>query len=134
MPGPIVEHTVTLLTYLPLAAAGFAPDHRLDEHVRVLEKLVCREAYFPDGSVNDPGLVYAELHLAGLHFFNRLGDVGGHRARFRVRHETAGAEDFAEPADGTHHVRRGDHRVEIGPAFFLDAIDHVVAADEVRSG
>ena len=38
----------------------------------------------------------------------------------------------SRPAE-LHHVRRGDHRFVIRPAF-LNFLDHVVAADEIRAG
>ena len=39
IPGPIVEVSVILFTYLPLAAAGLAFDHRADQRLRVFGKL-----------------------------------------------------------------------------------------------
>jgi hypothetical protein len=86
-----------------------------------------------DRGVDDPGLVDAELHLAGLDLADRLGDVGRHGAGLRVRHQAARAEHLAEFADGPHHVRRRDDGVEVHPTS-LDLRHHIIAADNVRSG
>ena len=47
-----------------------------------------------------------------------------------VRHQALGAEHAAEPADQAHHVRGGDHRVEVDPALLLDLLDQVLGADD----
>ena len=61
------------------------------------------------------------------------GDVLGHRADLRVRHQAARAEHLAETADQRHHVRRGDAAVEVDLAA-LDLLDQVLRADHVGAG
>ena len=78
--------------------------------------------------------VGAELDLAGLHFLHGFGHIEGNRSGLGIRHQAARAEHFAQASDGLHHVRRGDHGVEIGPAFLLDLLHHVFAADDVSAG
>ena len=36
-------------------------------------------------------------------------------------------------ANRLHHVGRRDQRVEVGPVFLLDLLDHFFAADEIRA-
>src|SRR5712692_6490764 len=83
--------------------------------------------------MHDAGFIHAELHLASLDLFHRAGHVKGNRARFRVGHQSARAEHFAEPPGRFHHVRRGDHRFVIGPAFH-NLLHHIFAAHKIRAG
>ena len=132
-PGPIVDDTETLLTYLPLAATGFAFT-TLDASAFAFStsRSEAKEA-FPIGACTTPRLVDAILDLAGLNLGDRLVDVDGHRSRLRVRHETAGTEHPPELADRPHHVRRCDHGVEIYPPA-LNLLDELVATHDVGTG
>ena len=120
-------------TYLPFAAGGFALRTALMMRRGVVAELVRGEGDLADRNVDDRRLVDAELHLTGLDLLERLGDVERDGAGLRVRHQSAGTEDFAELSDRAHHVRRGDDGVVIDPAT-LDLLDHVVAADEISAG
>src|SRR5207244_12971346 len=64
----------------------------------------------------------------------RFHDVNGDSGGLWIGHQAARAEYLAEFADRTHHVRGRDHRVEIGPPFRLDLIDHIFATDEIGPG
>src|SRR5207244_3969762 len=75
-------------------------------------------------------LVHAELDLARLRLAHRAGDVEGHGAELRVRHEPPGTEHLAEAADLTHEVGRRDRRVELHPAA-LHALDEILGAHDV---
>src|SRR5699024_2016432 len=94
----------------------------------VLDQLLLREGDLADDVVQVRRTVGAELDLAALDVGDGLGDVHGHGARLRVRHEAAGAEHAAQLADLAHQVRRGHGRVEVGPAAG-DALDELVVAD-----
>ncbi|CAB4872108.1 unannotated protein [freshwater metagenome] len=75
-------------------------------------------------------LIDAELNLAALDVGDGLGDVHGHRAGLRVRHQATRAQDLAEGSDLAHEVRGRHCGVEVGPAA-LDLLDQVVGADEI---
>ena len=83
--------------------------------------------------MNQRGLIGAEFHLAGLDFFHGVSYVESHCTGLRIRHQAAWAKHLTQLTDGFHHVRRGDDGVIISPVFLLDFLDHVVAADDVRS-
>ena len=84
--------------------------------------------------MNHARLLDAELDTAGFELSHCLGDVRGHGANLRVRHEALGAEHTTQATHQAHHVGRGDHRVEIGPVFLLDLLGQVFRADEIRAG
>src|ERR1035438_7152708 len=109
-------------------------NHGADEAGSVFDQLFRRKADLADRGMDDSGFVHAELDFAGLDFLDRFRHVLGDRAGFRIGHQTARAENLAEFADRAHHVGRGDHGVEIRPAFGLDLVDHVVAAHEIGAG
>ena len=134
MPGPIVVETVTDRMYVPFADCRLQPQQRLDHRARVVAQLLAAERRLADAGLDDARLLDAELDAAGLELAHRLGDVVGHGADLRVRHQALGAEHAAEPADQTHHVGRRDHRVEVGPVLLLDLLDQVLGADGVRAG
>src|SRR5581483_12250400 len=83
-----------------------------------------------DRDVDVRAAVGAVLELAGLRVADRLRDVEGDRARLRVRHQAARAEDAAEAADVPHLVGRRDRDVELGEAL-LDPLREVGGADDV---
>ena len=87
----------------------------------------------PMPRVDDAGLLDAELDLAALGGLDRLGDVRGHGAELRVRHQALGAQHLAEAADDAHHVGRRDDAVEIDVAA-LDGLHQVFGADHVGAG
>src|SRR5262249_57110146 len=69
------------------------------------------------------------FHLAGLDLADTVRHVSGQdRSRLGGRHEAAGAEDLAEPADLAHHVLGSQGDVKIEPAFLLNLLDQLVAA------
>ena len=84
--------------------------------------------------MDDGGLVQTILHLTGFDVFHSLGDIHGHGAGLRVRHQALRAQDAADTADHAHHVRRGHADVEVEPVLLLDLLDHFFRAHIVRSG
>src|SRR5690606_34432820 len=82
----------------------------------VLDQLLIGEGDLPDDVVQVGRTVGAELDLAALDVRDSLGDIHGHGAGLRVRHEAAGTEHAAQLADLAHEVRGGHGRVEVGPA------------------
>ena len=133
MPGPIVDDNVTLLRYLPFAAAGFALTMLSTSACVLAISDSAAERGLAHRRVDDAGLVDAELHLAGLDFLDGVRDLERHGAGLRVRHQPARAEHLAEPADGAHHVGRRDDGVEIHPAA-VDLLDDVLAGHVVGAG
>ena len=80
--------------------------------------------------MDDASLFHPELDRAALGVFDRLSDVGCHRADPGVGHEAAGAQHLPEATYEGHHVRRGDHPVEFHePA--LDALHQILGAHDV---
>ena len=71
-----------------------------------------------------------ELDLATLDVRDGLGNVHGDGAGLGVRHQAAGTEDAAQTTDLAHHVRGGDHGVEVQVSA-LDLRDEVVVTDLV---
>ena len=118
---------------MPLAPDGLARLQRVDQGADVGRQRVLGEARLADAGVDDAGLLDAELDRAALGVLHRLADVRRHRADARVRHQAARAQHLTEPADQGHHVRRGDHPVELHEAA-LDALDQVLGADDVGAG
>jgi hypothetical protein len=70
-----------------------------------------------------------ELDLTCLDFPYGALDVEGDGTGFRRRHQAARAEDPAQLPYLPHHVRSGDHEIEVEPAV-LDAL-YVLDSDEV---
>jgi hypothetical protein len=68
-----------------------------------------------------------------LAFFTACGDIHGHRANARVRHQTARAEHLTETANQGHHVRGGDAAIEIDLAAWTD-LDQVFSAHHIGAG
>src|SRR5690606_34296034 len=87
-------------------------------------------ACLADTGMHDAGLLHAELDGAALRSLHRFGDIGGHRADLRVRHQAAGTEHLAETADERHHVRRRDAAVEIDLAA-LDDLREILRTDNI---
>ena len=79
-----------------------------------------------------PALSTRNSILPALDLAHRAADVEGHRAGLRVRHQSARTEHASELTELAHLVRRGDHHVEVEPAF-LD-LREVLGADEIGAG
>ena len=133
MPGPIVDATVRLLKYWPLAALGRARLIASTSAARFSSSCCGSKLALPKGDVDDTGLVDLELDAAGLDLLDGALEVEGDGARLGVRHQAAAAEDAAEPADHAHHVRRRERDVEVEPAG-LDALGEILATDLVGAG
>src|SRR4051812_43662924 len=103
-----------------------------DRHV-VLDEGPLLEALLADREVDVRAAVGAVLELAGLRVADGLPDLEGDRARLRVRHQAAGAEHAAEPADVAHLIRRRNRDVEVGEAL-LDPLCEIGRADDVGAG
>src|SRR5260221_127898 len=84
------------------------------------------------GTGDNPRLVDAEIHFAGLYFLYCFGDLDRHSAGLGVRHQAAWAKHLTQLSGGAHHVRRGNHRIVIRPAFH-DFLHDFVTADEIRA-
>ena len=107
---------------------------QLEQRPGVVAQLVAAERDLADAGVHDARLLGPELDAAALELADRLADVEGDGADLRVRHEAAGTEHAAEPADQAHHVRRGDGGVEVEPVLLRDLLDQVLGADDVGAG
>src|SRR3546814_16522391 len=62
----------------------------------------------------------SEFDLAALGVLHGFGDVRGHGAQLRVRHQALRTQRLAEASDDAHHVRRSD-----GAAIVEVAREHV---------
>ena len=107
-PGPIVLETVTLLTYVPFAADGFARTIWSMKAPRFSRSCLLGEGDLPDGRVHVSGLVDAELDLARLDLLHGAADVEGDGAGLGRRHQAPRTEDATERSDLAHEVRGGD--------------------------
>src|SRR3954447_25684222 len=116
-----------------LRGGGLRADDLVDDGRVVLEQRLVVEALLADREVDVRAAVGAVLEAACLRLLDDAADVHRDRARLRVRHQAARAEDAAEPADDAHHVGRRDGDVEVGEAL-LDPLREVVGADHVRAG
>src|SRR5699024_9844539 len=94
----------------------------------VLHQLLLGEGRLADHEVEVGVLVHTEFDPAALNVGDGLGDVHGHRSGARVRHEPAGTEHAAEPADLTHEVGGRNGNVEVGVTAG-DFLNEFVAAD-----
>src|SRR6266699_1716460 len=121
------------LDVLALGCGRLGFHHRLNYRLGVLGQLRAVKLNLADRAVHDPRLVDTEFHFAGLYFLDRLGHFEGDRTGLGVGHQPARAEHLTQLSGGAHHVRRGDHRVVIRPAFH-DFLHDFVPADEVRPG
>ena len=84
--------------------------------------------------MDDVGLVQAVLDLTGLDLLHGLGHVGGDGAGLGRGHQALGAQDLTEAAHNAHHVRAGDHHVELKPVLLLDLLHQVHIAHVIRAG
>src|SRR5919198_2836125 len=116
-----------------LRRARLGAEDLLQERRVVLGEPALVEALLADRDVDVRAAVGAVLELAGLRLADGLADLVRHRARLRVRHLPARAEDAAEPPYDAHLVRRRDGDVEVVEAAF-DPRREVGRADDVRSG
>src|SRR5919198_142923 len=112
---------------------GLCPDDLLDNRRVVLQQLTLVEALLPDRQVDIRAPVGAVLGLACFRVTARFADVERPRPRLRVRHLPTRAEDAAEPAHRSHHVRGRDGDVEVVEPL-LDPLGEVGRADKVRAG
>ena len=108
-------------------------DDGVHQGAEIFRQRLFGEARLADAGVDDARLLDAELDSAALGVLDRLGDIHGHRADFRIRHHAARTKDFAEPADDRHHVRRSDDFVEFDIAA-LHLLGEVFSADHVGAG
>src|SRR5919197_2147949 len=115
-----------------LRGARLGADDLLQQRRVVLGEQALVEALLADRDVDVRAPIGAVLELAGLRLANGLADLVRHRARLRVRHLPARAEDAAEPADDAHLIRRRDRHIEVVEAA-LDLRREVGRADDVRS-
>ena len=99
----------------------------------VLRQLLGGEGRLADDEVQVGVPVHPELDLAALDVGHRLGDVDGHRAGLRVRHQAARTEGPAQPADLAHQVRGGHDGVEVEVAAG-HLLDQLVGTDLVGTG
>src|SRR3954447_5079605 len=116
-----------------LGASRLRLGDRIRKSADVLDELPVIEGCLADAGVHDARLLDAELDRAALGGSDRPGDIHGHRADLRVRHQAARAQNLAETADERHHVRGGDAAVEIDVAA-LDPLNQILRADHVVPG
>src|SRR5450759_1429845 len=106
---------------------------RFDQRVGVLQQVLGRKRRLAHRRMDDPGLVDAELHLAGFYLADGLADVEGHGAGLRVGHQAARAEHLPEATDRLHHVGGGDDGFEVHETA-LDPLDDFLAGHDIGAG
>jgi hypothetical protein len=109
----MVDDTATLRRYTPLEAAGLALTSASIRAGNVLLQRFDGEGGTTHGGVDQAGLVGTVLNLTSLGILDGGGDVHGHGADLRVRHQATGAEDLTQGTDDTHGVGSGDTQIEI---------------------
>ena len=132
-PGPIVVAMVSVRRYWPLAPAGFARLTASTRLARFSTSWACSKLALPTGTWMIAPLSTLNSTRPALDLADGPVEVEGDRARLRVRHQAAAAEDPAEAADHAHHVGRRERDVELEPAG-LDLLDQVLGADLVGAG
>ena len=133
MPGPIVDDSVTLLRYLPFAAAGLAFTMLSTSACVLAISDSAGNEVFPTGAWMMPVLSTRNSTLPALISLTALRDLERDGAGLRVRHQAARAEHLAETADRAHHVGRRDDGVEIHPAA-VDLLDDFFAGHVIGAG
>ena len=105
MPGPMVDATVRLLKYWPLAALGRARLMASVRAARLSTSWSGSKVALPNGDVDDAALVDLELDAAALDLVDGALEVEGDRARLGVGHEAATAQDATQLADACPSCR-----------------------------
>src|SRR3546814_5435153 len=76
-----------LFDIFALRARRLRLDDRIDESVEVLAELFLAERQLAEAGVDDADLFDAEFDLTALGSLHGFGDVRGHGAQLRVRHQ-----------------------------------------------
>mgnify|MGYP000346583956 CR=1 FL=1 len=108
-----------------LRGGGLGFHQRIDQRRNVLLQGFDGERGTAHGGVDQASLVGTVLNLTGLGVLDGSGDVHGHGADLRVRHQATGAEDLTQRTDDAHGVRGGDTQIEVDRAA-LDLLGEVV--------
>src|SRR5919201_516953 len=115
-----------------LGGGRLRPDDLVYERRVVLEQLALVEALLADRDMDVGAAIGAVLELSGLRVLDRLPHVHRHRARLRIGHLSARAEDPAESADDAHLVGCGDRDVEVVEAF-VDPRGEITGPDHISA-
>src|SRR3990172_5464282 len=99
-----------------LRGLGFRLEDDFHDRVEVRLEPLRFERGLAEWHMDDAGLLHPELDLAGLLLLHGAGDVHRDGTDLRVRHEPARAEPLPEASDHAHHVRGGEHLVEVHEA------------------
>src|ERR1700686_884285 len=111
-------------------AGRFGSKDGIHQGGEIVAQFVVVERSFTDCGVDDARSVIAELDASALDVLDRLGDVEGHRAGFRVGHQPARSENLAQPPDHAHHLGSRERDVEVDLTA-LHLLHQVLAADHV---
>ena len=76
------------------------------------------------------GFIGAVLNFTGFDFIQGAGDIHCDRADLGVRHQALGTENFAQTANGSHHIGSRHRNIKIGPTA-LNLLDHIFGADKI---
>ena len=135
MPGPIVELSVMPLMYLPLAAEGLARTTLVDHRLRVLDQLLSGvNESLPTGTCTSAVLSVRNSTLPALISRTAAATSFVTVPVFGLGIRPRGTEHLAQASDRLHHVRSRDQGVKVRPAFLLNLLDQVLAADKLGTG
>ena len=81
------------------------------------------------------GFLNPEVDLAALQLCDSLRNLVGcnHRTHFRVRHQTARAENPTNTTNLAHHVACRDGLIELQPVFRLNLGHEIVGTNDIRT-
>ncbi len=83
--------------------------------------------------MNDTVLVITVTNLTSLGVLDGFGNVRSYSTNFRVRHQTARAQDLTQLTNNAHGIRGCDNYVEVHLAF-LDQIGQIVHTNQFSTG
>src|SRR5580704_1692510 len=89
---------ITALHVLSLGHCRLGLHHAGNHSRGVVDQLIGRKRNLADGHVNQRRFVGTELNFARLDFLHGLADIERDSACLRIRHQTLGAENFAQPS------------------------------------
>ena len=83
--------------------------------------------------MNNASFFDFKLNLTAFGRFNCFFDIHRHRPDFRVWHQVAGAQHFAQTTDNGHHIRCRNAAIKVDLAALHD-FHQIFCANNIRTG